>query len=145
GGDRVWLDTGEAELTETPLLYAPGFSPLLAHAWLLGADLITTVLPANFELRQRALASPPWRYLSGTEIHSPHPEYGLGLDFWPLLLRSHFRSHTGFMVAVWLVVAGLVSVVVLCGWLLYRSLRPNSLERHAITGPLLPASGWQRA
>jgi hypothetical protein len=123
GGDRVWLDTGEAELTEIPLLYAPAFSPLLAHAWLLGVDLVTLALPSDAALHQRALASPPWRYLAGLEIHSPHPEYGLGLDLWPLLLQSNYRSHTGFMAVVWGLAGTLASGVMLFSWLLLRSLR----------------------
>src|SRR5207244_4257081 len=77
GGRRVWVDTWETELTETALLYAPGFSPLLGHAWLLGGDALSMFVPGDRPLVQRALASPPWRYVHGLEIHSPHPEYGL--------------------------------------------------------------------
>ena len=67
-------------------LRPPAFSPLLAHAWLLGSDAVAILFPAQQGL-QRALASPPWRYLASLE-HAPHPEYGLGLDFWPGLLRD---------------------------------------------------------
>jgi hypothetical protein len=109
GGDRVWIDTGEVDLADTAPLYAPAFSPLAAHAWLLGADALSIVFPANVALQQRALASPPWRYLAGLEVHAPHPEYGLGLDFWPLLLRSHFSSHPGFMAAIWSVAGALAA------------------------------------
>ncbi|HEU5318052.1 MAG TPA: hypothetical protein VFX49_18210, partial [Chloroflexota bacterium] len=102
GGGRVWVDTWQTELIETALLYAPGFSPLLAHAWLLGSDAIAALRPADTALLQRAVASPPWRYVYGLEIHSPNPEYALGLDLWPILLRSHFRSHPPVMAAAWL-------------------------------------------
>jgi hypothetical protein len=78
GGERVWLDTGEAELADTALLYAPAFSPLLAHSWLLGSDAVATFFPSDGALQQRALASPPWRSLAGLDRNSPHPEYGLG-------------------------------------------------------------------
>ncbi len=101
GGERVWVDTGEAERSEIAMLYAPGFSPLLAHAWLLGNDLIHYLRPADAALQQRALASPPWRYVHGLEVHSPHPEYGLGIDLWPLAARQMFASHAGVMSAVW--------------------------------------------
>jgi hypothetical protein len=104
GGDRVWLDTHEQDLADTALLYAPAFSPLLAHAWLLGADAIAGLLPGNTALLQRALASPPWHYLGPPPLrtlNTPHPEYGLGLDLWPILLRTHFRSHITFMAIAW--------------------------------------------
>jgi hypothetical protein len=109
GGDRVWIDTGEVDLADTAPLYAPAFSPVAAHAWLLGADAVAGLFPANALLLQRALASPPWRYLAGLNLDAPHPEYGLGLDFWPLLLRSHFSSHRSFMASVWVVAGALVA------------------------------------
>ncbi len=101
GGERVWVDTGEAERSEIATLYAPGFSPLLAHAWLLGNDLIRFLRPADAALQQRALSSPPWRYVHGLELHSPHPEFGLGIDLWPLAARQMFASHAGVMSSVW--------------------------------------------
>ena len=93
-GERVWLDTGEAELADTAILYAPAFSPSwpTPGSW---GDAVAILFPAQQGLQQRALASPPWRYLAGLELHAPHPEYGLGLDFWPGLLRDGFRSHPG--------------------------------------------------
>ncbi|MBI3970045.1 MAG: hypothetical protein HY332_02040 [Chloroflexi bacterium] len=122
GGDRVWLDTKEIDLADTALLYAPAFSPLLAHAWLLGSDAVATLFPGNPALLQRALASPPWRYLAGLELHAPHPEYGLGLDFWPVLLYNQFRSHVGFMWLAWAVAAALLATGVACGWALLRTI-----------------------
>ncbi len=103
GGERVWVDTGEAERSEIAMLYAPGFSPLVAHAWLLANDLIRFLRPADAALQQRALASPPWRYVHGLEVHSPHPEYGLGIDLWPIEARQMFASHSGVMAAVWVI------------------------------------------
>jgi hypothetical protein len=122
GGDRDWIDTGEADLEDTALLYAPAFSPLLAHAWLLGCDAISLLFPRNVALLQRALGSPPWRYF-GLAIHPPHPEYGLGLDFWPLLLRDQFSSHRGFMALVWSVEAGLAAGAAAGALALARRLR----------------------
>ena len=126
GGDRVWVDTWQNELAETPLLYAPGFSPLAAHGWLLTADALATLTPGSDGLLRRALGSPPWRYTHGLDVHPDHPEYALGLDFWPLLLRAHFRSHGGFMTGVWLTVGVLAVGMVASAWALARSLRETS-------------------
>ena len=101
GGIPVWVDTGELERAETALLYAPGFSPIAAHAWLLANDLVAVLFPADLALRQRALASPPWRYVHALEIHGPHPEYGLGIDLWPLAMRDWFASWPRVMAATW--------------------------------------------
>jgi hypothetical protein len=124
GGDRVWLDTGEAELADTAVLYAPAFSPLLGHAWLLAGDLTAFLFPHNAAVQQRVLASPPWRYLAGLELQPPHPEYGLGLDFWPVLLRDGFRSYPAVMVATWAVCVALVLGVILAAFGLWRELSP---------------------
>ncbi|MGI8424676.1 MAG: hypothetical protein ACR2NO_11310 [Chloroflexota bacterium] len=113
GGERVWVDTWQAELAETPILYAPGFSPLLAHTWLLGADAVALAAPGNDALLQRALASPPWRYLHGLDLHAPRPDFALGLDLWQLLVRSHFSSHTAVMVVTWVATALLAGGFVL--------------------------------
>lgn len=136
GGARVWLDTGEAELADTALLYAPAFSPLLAHAWLLGNDLLAALVPGDGALLQRALASPPWRYLAGLELHAPHPEYGLGLDLWQVLLRAHFRSHPGVMAGVWAASGGLALGFVLCALGLVRELRRNAPASRDATAPV---------
>ena len=120
GGHRVWIDTGEADLEDTALLYAPAFSPLPAHAWLLAGDLVRDAAPRNVALLARVLGSPPWRYLAGLEIHPAHPEYGLGLDFWPLLLRAQFSSYGRFMGLVWTVEAMLAAVSVTTAWLALR-------------------------
>jgi hypothetical protein len=123
GGERVWIDTGEEELGETALLYAPAFSPLPAHAWLLANDLLAGLLPGHGGLQQRALASPPWRYLAGWQVLPPHPEYGLGLDFWQVLLWSELASHGGFMAAVWATSGALLLGCGLCALALGRAIR----------------------
>ena len=122
GGERVWLDTGEAELADTAVLYAPAFSPLLGHAWLLAADLTAFLFPHDAAVRQRVLASPPWRYLAGLELQPPHPEYGLGLDVWPVLLRDGFRSYPAVMVVTWAVCVALVLGIILSAFGLWREL-----------------------
>jgi hypothetical protein len=104
-------------------LYAPAFSPLLAHAWLLAGDAFSLALPHNVALVQRVLGSPPWRYLAGLEIHPPHPEYGLGLDFWPLLLRTQFSSHRAFMALVWTAEAVLLAGALACAAALIQEVR----------------------
>jgi hypothetical protein len=114
GGLPVWVDTGELERSEAPLLYAPGFSPIVAHAWLLANDLVAAVFPVDLALRQRALASPPWRYIHGIEVHSPHPEYGLGIDLWPLAIRDWFASWPRVIAAAW-VTHGLLIVTAVGG------------------------------
>lgn len=136
GGERVWVDTGEAERSEIAMLYAPGFSPLLAHAWLLGNDLIRFLRPADAALQQRALASPPWRYVHGLEVHSPHPEYGLGIDLWPIEARQMFASHSGVMAAVW-VVEGLFLIGLAVAAVMVVRAWNNS-------GPAAPGEGRER-
>ncbi|HET7771998.1 MAG TPA: hypothetical protein VFN74_24715, partial [Chloroflexota bacterium] len=118
GGERVWIDTWQAELAETAPLYAPGFSPLLAHAWLLGADAIAIAAPGNEALLRRALGSPPWRYVHGLELHPPRPDFGLGLDLWPLLLRTQFGTHREVLVATALATLALGAALALSAlWL----------------------------
>jgi hypothetical protein len=112
GGIPVWVDTGELERSEAALLYAPGFSPIAAHAWLLGNDLIAALFPSATALRQKALASPPWRYVHGLEVHSPHPEYGLGVDLWPLAMRDWFASWPYVIAATWAVELSFVVVAI---------------------------------
>src|SRR5205814_5485767 len=59
GGSGDWIDTGESDLEDTALLYAPPFSPLLAHFWLLAGDAISILAPHHVALLQLALGSPP--------------------------------------------------------------------------------------
>lgn len=126
GGERVWVDTGEAERSEIAMLYAPGFSPLLAHAWLLGNDLVRFLRPADAALQQRALASPPWRYVHGLEVHSPHPEYGLGIDLWPIEARQMFASHSGVMSAVWIIEGLLLTGLAVASGMVVRAWNDSS-------------------
>ena len=83
------------------------------------------LFPAQQGLQQRALASPPWRYLAGLGCR-PAPEYGLGLDFWPGLLRDGFRSHPGVMGAVWVTVVALLLGLTLAGAALWQGRAPAS-------------------
>jgi hypothetical protein len=76
--------------------------------------LVAAVFPVDLALRQRALASPPWRYIHGIEVHSPHPEYGLGIDLWPLAIRDWFASWPRVIAAAW-VTHGLLIVTAVGG------------------------------
>jgi hypothetical protein len=40
----------------------------------------------------------------------PHPEYGLGLDFWPTLLYTNYKSHPGLLAWMWLVLLALEAI-----------------------------------
>jgi hypothetical protein len=128
GGDRVWIDTWQTELAETAPLYAPGFSPLLAHAWLLGADAVSIVAAGNEGLQRRALGSPPWRYLHGLELHPPRPDFGLGLDLWPLLLRTQFGTHREVLLATTVVAVSLAAGLALAALWAARELRMAQLR-----------------
>jgi hypothetical protein len=148
GGDRVWVDTWQNELAETPLLYAPGFSPLAAHAWLLAADAISVAAPGNEGLLRRVLGAPPWRYVHGLDVHPDRPEFGLGLDFWPVLVRTHFRSQGDVMAWVWLATGLLWLGVVAAALALLRVAKDRSdiVGTRAVTEtPLLPRAAAETA
>ena len=49
--------------------------------------------------------------------------YLLGLDFWPLLLRSQFRSHTEVMAVVWALTSGLMAILVVMAVVSIRLMR----------------------
>ena len=109
---RIHVEIAEQDLRDTPLLYSVPFSPLLGNAWLLTADLAHLVLPARPDVTAAVLARPPWRLL-GVEAPPPsHPEYGLGLDFWPTLLYSGYASHRGLLLSAFAALLVLEGVLV---------------------------------
>jgi hypothetical protein len=109
---RIHVDVAEGDLRDTPLLYAPPFSPLLGNAWLLAADLSHLVLPSRPDVTGAILARPPWRWFGVAATQLPHPEYGLGLDFWPTLLYTNYASHLGVLVAMWVVLLAVEALLV---------------------------------
>jgi len=121
---RIHVEIAEQDVLDTPLLYALPFSPLLGNAWLLGADLLHLLLPGRPDLAAAVLQRPPWTWFG---LHPPpvaHPEYGLGLDFWPTLLFTGYASHPGVVLSMWLVLALLESALVVLAWRLMAVLTP---------------------
>jgi hypothetical protein len=104
---RIHVEIAEQDLRDTPLLYAPAFSTLLGNVWLLAADLAHLAFPGRPDLAAAILARPPWTWFGVPAPLPPHPEYGLGLDFWPALLYTDYASHQALLVAMWLVLLGL--------------------------------------
>ncbi|MAG37327.1 MAG: hypothetical protein CL878_13920, partial [Dehalococcoidia bacterium] len=98
GGERVNIVTTESSVAEAGMLFAPPFSPLLNHAWLLSADAARIVWPGRPDLVERVLTAPPWRWW-GLNLQLPNPEFGLGLNLWPARLYGDYGSH-GRLIAV---------------------------------------------
>ncbi len=99
----------------TATVMAWPFSPILAHAWLLSADALN-MGPAFLQpLEERVLATPPWKKFWGIDVVPAHPEYGLGLDFWSVLLRTNFPSSTGLLTGAFLVLLLLEVALVVSG------------------------------
>ena len=117
-GDRehptIHVEVPEDDLLDTAMLYAPPFSPILGNIWLLGADAFHLVMPSRPDFTQGVLLRPPWTWFG---INAPvplHPEYGLGLDFWPTLIWTAHASHTGVIVVSGIVLLGLQGVILTC-------------------------------
>lgn len=117
-GDRehptIHVEVPEDDLLDTAMLYAPPFSPILGNIWLLGADAFHLVVPSRPDLTQGVLLRPPWTWFGIGAPVPPHPEYGLGLDFWPTLIWTVHASHTGVLVVAGIVLLGLQGVILTC-------------------------------
>ena len=122
GGERVNIVTTESSVAEAAMLYAPPFSPLLNHAWLLSADAVRIIWPGRLDLLQRVLAAPPWRWW-GLNLQLSHPEFGLGLDLWPARLYGDYGSHDGLLAAVIGLLVVIEGGLVLAALGLLRALR----------------------
>jgi hypothetical protein len=98
-GDRpnptIHVEIAEDDLLDTAILYAPPFSPLLGNAWLVAADLLHLLAPERPDLADGILIRPPWRWFGIDAPRLDHPEYGLGLDFWPTIIWTNYASHEG--------------------------------------------------
>ncbi len=132
GGERVNIVTTEGSVAEAGLLYAPPFSPLLNHAWLLSADAVRTIWPGRLDLLQQVLAVPPWRWW-GLNLQLAHPEFGLGLDLWPARLYGDYGSHDRLLAAVITLLIVIEGGLVLAALGLLRALR----------GAASPVRGWR--
>ena len=115
GGDYYPYSAGlDGGNSITATLWAWPFSPILAHTWLLSADLLTLGPSALQPLRDKVLGTPPWR-LWGIDAIPAHPEYGLGLDFWSMRLWTDFPSNTTFLAEVFLILLLLEAALILAG------------------------------
>ena len=132
GGERVNIVTTEESVAEAALLYAPPFSPLLNHAWLLSADAVRIIWPGRLDLLQRVLAAPPWRWW-GLNLQLSHPEFGLGLNLWPARLYGDYGSHDRLLAAVVALLVVIEGGLVLAALGLLRALR----------GAVSPVHGWR--
>ena len=132
GGERVNIVTTEESVAEAALLYAPPFSPLFSHAWLLSADAVRIIWPGRLYLLQRVLAAPPWRWW-GLNLQLSHPEFGLGLNLWPARLYGDYGSHDRLLAAVVALLVVIEGGLVLAALGLLRALR----------GAASPVHGWR--
>jgi hypothetical protein len=108
---RIHVETAEQDLLDTPLLYAAPFSPLLGNAWLLTADAAHLALPQRPDVAAALLSRPPWTWAGIAAPRIEHPEYGLGLDFWPTLLYTNYASHRPLLYVAAGVLIGLEAVL----------------------------------
>ncbi|MCY3802769.1 MAG: hypothetical protein OXG46_14490 [Chloroflexi bacterium] len=103
------------------VLFAPQFTPLLGHLWLLRADVTELLLPDRLDLVQDALGRAPWNRF-GIDAFPARPQDGLGLDFWSMTMWANYYNHkvlVGIVMGA-LIVVQIVALVSL--GLLLRSL-----------------------
>ena len=109
---RIHVEIAEQDLLDTPLLYAAPFSPLLGNAWLLAADVSRLIAPGRPDVTAAILARPPWVWSGVAAPRIEHPEFGLGLDFWPTLLYTNYSSHRSVLVATLVALLALQAIFV---------------------------------
>lgn len=123
------LDDGN---TTTATVMAWPFSPILAHMWLLSADLLA-IGPSSLQYQKdRLLVTPPWKMIWGIDIVPNNPHHGLGFDFWSMRMKTDFPSYTGFLVGVGLVLLLLEAVLLLAGIRLISLLFKQSRHHGAV-------------
>lgn len=88
------------------VLYSYQFSPLLAHMWLLRADLIELVAPDRLDWYEAALWKTPWSRF-GVLAPPSDPGHAAGLDFWSMTLLANYFNHQVIVVAT---IATLVAI-----------------------------------
>ena len=101
------------------VLYSYQFSPLLAHLWLIRADLVELLLPDRIDLVETALARTPWSRFD-IDVTAPNPEHAMGLDFWSFVMWANYFNHTQI---VGIVIGALVSLELIALFTLGRLLR----------------------
>lgn len=106
------LDDGNA-ITATVMAWP--FSPILAHMWLLSADLLAIGPSSLQDEKDRLLATPPWKRIWGIDVVPERPDHGLGFDFWSMKLRTDFPSYTTFLAGVALILLLLEVTLVVSG------------------------------
>ncbi len=115
GGDYFPYAAGLSDHNSiTATVWAWPFSPILAHAWLLTADVLHLGRPYLQPLEYKVLGMPPWRMM-GIDILPQHPGDGLGLDFWSTILFTDFPSNTGLLMGAFAVLLVLETAVVAFG------------------------------
>lgn len=120
------LDDGN---NTTATVLAWPFSPILAHGWLLTADLLAIGPSFLQPYKDKLLVNPPWKLLWGIDVVPPRPDHGLGFDFWSMRLRTDFPSYPLFLAGVALGVLALEAVLVISGARLISLLFHRSQRR----------------
>lgn len=134
------LDDGNA-ITATMLAWP--FNPIMAHAWLLSADILSIGPSFLQPYKDRLLSTPPWKMFWGIDVVPQRPGDGLGgFDFWSMHLRTDFPSSPVLLAAVALIVLLLEVAIVASGTrltslLFVRSTRRRGAVRAWITLSIL--------
>ncbi len=102
------------------VLFAPQFTPLLGHAWLLRADFTKLILPDRLDLVEDALGRAPWLRF-GIDAFPARPEDGAGLDFWSMTMWANYLNHKTLVGIVMAALIGVEFVALLSLGLLLRS------------------------
>ena len=123
------LDDGNAT---TATVMAWPFSPILAHIWLLSADVLAIGPSSLQNEKDRLLVTPPWKLIWGIDIVPEHPDHGLGFDFWSMKLRTDFPSYTRFLTGVAVIVLLLEVVLLIAGTRLVSILFQGYKHRVAV-------------
>jgi len=102
------------------VLFAPQFTPLLGHLWLLRADITKLFLPDRLDLVEDALGRAPWLRF-GIDVFPARPQDGAGLDFWTMTMWANYLNHKAFVGIVMAALIGIEFVALISLGLLLRS------------------------
>ena len=122
------------------VLFAPQFTPLLGHLWLLRADFTKLILPDRLDLVEDALGRAPWLRF-GIDAFPARPQDGAGLDFWSMTMWANYLNHRE---VVAIVIAALIGIeffaLISLGLLLRTPAVTNSVSRRLRTTTLTAAA-----